>query len=69
MTNLRHAWQVVFYVGAAISALGGIIFMVTVRVDVLPWAKLKSMSDATNSGKDDEDKWDDEKQTLRESKC
>ncbi|XP_039249233.2 putative transporter slc-17.2 [Styela clava] len=58
ISDLRYAWQIVFYVGAAVSALGGIVFMITVRVDVLPWAKLTKRDSELDS--------EDENLRLRE---
>lgn len=58
ITDLRYAWQIVFYAGACISVLGGLVFMVTVRVDVLPWAK---------ENHDDDEKGNEVKEKLRDS--
>ena len=37
----REAWKVAFYVGAGISAIGGVIVLATLKTEVQDWAKME----------------------------
>uniref|UniRef100_H2YWW5 Major facilitator superfamily (MFS) profile domain-containing protein n=1 Tax=Ciona savignyi TaxID=51511 RepID=H2YWW5_CIOSA len=41
ITDVREAWRIVYYVGATVSALGGVVVLATLRTDVQPWAQIE----------------------------
>nr|XP_002131022.1 sialin-like [Ciona intestinalis] len=40
VADVREAWRIVYYVGAAVSALGGFVVLATLKTDVQSWARI-----------------------------